>query len=376
MQMPLPSPVVQALSILKMAGFEAYVVGGCVRDTMLGKQPMDWDITTSALPEQILSAFAEYKTVPTGIQHGTVTVIVENTPLEVTTYRIDGEYADSRHPNEVFFTSSLQEDLRRRDFTINAMAYHPEKGLVDCFSGAADLAAQKITCVGDPACRFTEDALRILRALRFSAVLGFSIEKVTADTIHKLAPLLRRVSAERIADELKKLLVGEHVRQVLLDFADVFCVILPELQPLIGLRQDNPYHHLTVYEHTVETVAAIKNDLPLRLTMLFHDVGKPACYTRDASGIDHFRGHPAISTAIAERAMERLRLDNATISAVKVLIMHHDDSLSLLDKQLKRLLNRLESAAYQLVEVQRADVYGQHPDKRDRLSFLDAVENR
>ena len=374
MQMQLPSPVQRALSLLNKAGYEAYAVGGCVRDTMLGKQPMDWDITTSALPEQISSVFADYRTIPTGIQHGTVTVIVEDMPLEVTTYRIDGAYTDSRHPDEVFFTSSLPEDLRRRDFTINAMAYHPEKGLVDCFSGAADLAAQKITCVGDPERRFTEDALRILRALRFSATLGFAIEKVTADTIHKLAPLLRRVSAERISEELKKLLVGNHVRQVLLDFADVFCVIIPELQPLIGLRQDNPYHHLTVYEHTVETIAAVKNDLILRLTMLFHDIGKPACYTRDVNGIDHFRGHPAISTAIAERAMERLRMDNATIGAVKTLIMHHDDDLSLQDKRLKRLLNLLDYAAYQLVEVQRADVHGQHPDKRDRLAFLDAVE--
>ena len=376
MQMQLPSPVQHTLSVLNTAGFEAYAVGGCVRDTMLGKQPMDWDITTSAQPEQVLSVFADYRTIPTGIQHGTVTVIVEDMPQEITTYRIDGMYTDSRHPNEVFFTTSLQEDLRRRDFTVNAMAYHPEYGLVDCFSGAADLAAGKIACVGDPERRFTEDALRILRALRFASVLGFSIEKVTADTIHKLAPLLRRVSAERIADELKKLLVGDYVRNVLIDFADVFCIILPELQPLIGLRQDNPYHHLTVYEHTVETVAAVKNDLPLRLTMLFHDVGKPACYTRDEQGVDHFRGHPAISAAIAERAMERLHLDNATIGAVKNLIMHHDDSLSLQDKRLKRLLNRLDSAAYQLVEVQRADVYGQHPAKRDRLAFLDAVEVR
>ncbi len=376
LKMLLPTPVQRALSLLNNAGFEAFAVGGCVRDTMLSKPPVDWDITTAALPEQILSVFTQYKTIPTGIQHGTVTVILDDMPLEITTYRIDGEYSDNRHPNEVFFTASLQDDLRRRDFTINAMAYHPNRGLVDCFSGAADLSKQKITCVGDPESRFTEDALRILRALRFSAVLGFTVEKVTAETIHKLAPLLRRVSAERITEELKKLLMGKYVRQVLLEFSDVFSIILPELQPLIGLRQDNPYHHLTVYEHTVETVAAVKSDLSLRLTMLFHDVGKPACYTRDENGIDHFRGHPAISAAIAERAMERLRLDKAIIATVKTLIMHHDDDLSLQDKHLKRLLNRLESAAYQLIEVQRADVYGQHPDKRDRLNFLDAVEKR
>jgi tRNA nucleotidyltransferase (CCA-adding enzyme) len=257
------------------------------------------------------------------------------------------------------------------------MAYHPEKGLVDGYSGMADLSAGRICCVGDPDRRFSEDALRILRALRFSAVLGFSVEKVTADTIHRLAPLLHRISPERIAAELQKLLAGQDVRRVMMEFADVFGVVLPPLQPMIGLRQDNPYHHLTVYEHTVETVAAVRIDPVLRLTMLFHDCGKPACYTRDEQGIDHFRGHPAISAALAEQAMEQLRMDRRTIDAVKQLILHHDDTISLTDRCLKRLLNRLGSqAAHQLVEVQRADVRGQHPDKRDRLEFLDAVEAR
>ena len=368
----------QALSLLNAAGYEAYVVGGCVRDSLLGKAPEDWDITTSALPEQTAAVFADYRTIGTGLKHGTLTVLVDGMPLEITTYRIDGEYTDSRRPDSVTFTASLREDLQRRDFTINALAYHPETGIIDHFSGLADLAAQRICCVGEPEKRFTEDALRLARALRFSATLGFEIEKVTAAAIHRLAPLLRRVAAERIAVELKKLLCGQNVRQVLLAYPDVMTAILPELQPMMGLQQDNPYHHLSVYEHTVETVAAVPATPLLRLTMLFHDVGKPNCYTRDLQGFDHFRGHPEISTAIAERALERLHFDRYTIEAVKRLVLHHDDTLSLTDKALKRLLNRLGSElAPLLVEVQKADVWGQHPDKRDdRLVFLDNLKRR
>ena len=378
MNISLPSPVMQALELLNKAGYEAYVVGGCVRDTLLGKAPQDWDITTSAKPEETAAVFADYRTVETGLKHGTLTVLIEDMPLEITTYRIDGEYTDNRHPDGVTFTANLREDLQRRDFTINALAYHPSVGIIDHFSGLADLTDRRICCVGDPEKRFTEDALRLARALRFSATLGFSIEKVTAASIHKLAPLLRRVSPERIAAELKKLLCGQNVRQVLLTYADVMTVLLPEIQPMLGLQQDNPYHYLTVYEHTVETVAAIPNDLLLRLTMLLHDAGKPACYTRDEQGFDHFRGHPAISAAIAEQALERLHFDRRTIDDVKKLVLHHDDTLSLTDKALKRLLNRMGSQlAPLLVEVQKADVWGQHPDKRDdRLVFLDHVKQR
>lgn len=375
--MKLPNPVTEALSLLEKAGFEAFVVGGCVRDTLLGKAPNDWDITTSALPEQILTVFSRYNTIPTGLKHGTITVVVDGTPLEITTYRVDGDYSDNRHPDKVEFTSKLRDDLCRRDFTVNAMAYHPNLGMVDHFSGLADLAAGRIVCVGDPQQRFTEDALRILRALRFSATLDFPIEKVTADAARSLAPLLRRVSAERTAEELKKLLCGKGVRRVLLEFRDILAVVLPELQATFDLQQANPYHHLTVYEHTVETVASSPSDPILRWTMLFHDCGKPACYTRDLQGVDHFRGHPAISAALAEQAMSRLRLDKHTITAVKALIMHHDDTLPLKDSVLLRLLNRLgPELSHDLVDVQRADVLGQHPDKRDRLEFLDQVDIR
>ncbi len=375
--MTLPRVVTYALEKLNNSGFEAFVVGGCVRDSLLCREPNDWDVTTNALPEQITHVFSDCRVIPTGIKHGTVTVIIEEQQLEITTYRIDGEYSDNRHPDSVSFTGNLCDDLARRDFTINAIAYHPQYGIVDFYSGVADLDNHQIVCVGDPDKRFTEDALRILRALRFSAQLGFAIEKMTAKSIHRLAPLLRRVAADRIRCELVKLLCGDYVREVMLAFSDVFAVILPEIAPTIGLEQINPYHFLTVYEHTVETISAVTPKLILRLTMLLHDSGKPSCYTRDEHGIDHFRGHPAVSTAIAEQALSRLHFDRHTIDNVKLLILHHDDDLSPADYPLKRVLNRMgPELALDLVEVQKADVYGQHPDKMDRIRSLDAISER
>ncbi len=377
MKIALPAYVAEALEKLHNTGYEAYVVGGCVRDALLGREPNDWDITTNALPDDVLRVFSGYRVIPTGLQHGTVTVLIDGEPLEITTYRIDGDYSDNRHPDAVTFTPNLQEDLARRDFTINALAYHPQGGLVDCYSGLADLDKAQIVCVGNPERRFTEDALRILRALRFSAQLGFSIEKMTARAIHRLAPLLRRVTAERIQTELIKLLCGDYAKPVLLAFSDVIGVILPELMPMFGLEQSNPYHFLSVYEHTVETVCAIKNDRILRLTMLFHDSGKPACYTRDENGVDHFRGHAPVSAAIAEQALVRLRFDRQTVDTVKKLVLHHDDDLSIEDYCLKRVLNRLgEELSLALVEIQKADVLGQHPDKLDRLHTLNAIATR
>lgn len=377
MTLTLPSYVAIALEKLNNYGYEAYVVGGCVRDTLMGREPNDWDITTNALPEQIISAFADRRVIPTGLQHGTVTVLIDGHPLEITTYRIDGAYSDNRHPDSVTFTRNLREDLARRDFTVNALAYHPQTGIVDHFSGLADLDNRQIVCVGDPEKRFTEDALRILRALRFSAQFGFSIEKMTAKAIHRLAPLLRRIAVERVQNELVKLLCGKHVRSVMLAFPDVIGIILPEIAPTIGLEQVNPYHFLSVYEHTVETIAAIAPNAVLRLAMLFHDSGKPACYTRDENGIDHFRGHAAVSAAIAEQTMSRLRFDRLTIDTVKKLVIHHDDDLMPADYPLKRVLNRMGPAlALDLIEIQKADVYGQHPDKLDRIAVLESIAKR
>lgn len=375
MTIRLPASASRALTLLQAAGYEAYVVGGCVRDSLLHKSPADWDVTTSARPEQILEVFRNERTIPTGLEHGTVTVLLEGEPVEITTYRIDGAYTDHRHPDAVSFTASLGEDLRRRDFTINALAYDPATGLVDICSGVADLEQQRIVCVGDPETRFTEDALRILRALRFSAVLGFPIEKITAGALRKLAPLLRRIAPERVAAELKKLLCSKDCRRVLLEYPDVLGVILPELMPMVGLQQENPYHYLTVYEHTAETVQAAPPELVLRLTMLFHDCGKPQCYTRDAAGVDHFRGHAAISAAMAEQALERLRFDRRTIDTVKQLVLHHDDDLPATTIGCKQMLNRFGAEqTLALIAVHRADILGQHPDKRDRLDALDSLE--
>ncbi len=377
MALTLPSYVALALEKLNNRGFEAYVVGGCVRDSLAGREPNDWDITTDAPPEQIMSVFAEHRVIPTGLQHGTVTVLIDDHPLEITTYRVDGAYSDNRHPDSVTFTLNLRDDLARRDFTINALAYHPQTGIVDHFSGLADLENCRIVCVGDPEKRFAEDALRILRALRFSAQFGFPIEKMTTKAIHRLAPLLRRIAAERVQSELVKLLCGEHVRSVMLAFSDVIGIILPEIAPTIGLEQVNPYHFLSVYEHTVETVAAIAPKPMLRLAMLFHDSGKPACYTRDENGIDHFRGHAAVSAAIAEQTMSRLRFDRLTIDTVKKLVLHHDDDLAPADYPLRRVLNRLgPELALDLIEIQKADVYGQHPDKLDRIVTLNGIAKR
>lgn len=288
MNIQLPEKVSEIINCLRSHNFEAYAVGGCVRDSLLGRTPSDWDITTSATPEEVKSLFSH--TVDTGIQHGTVTVMLGHEGFEVTTYRIDGEYEDARHPKEVAFTLSLREDLKRRDFTINAMAYNEESGLVDLFGGAQDLERGVIRCVGDPGERFREDALRMFRAVRFAAQLGFSVEKNTAGAISELAGSLARISAERIQTELVKLLVSPHpeeMRQIYeLGISDV---VLPEFSVMMETPQNNPHHMYSVGEHTIKALQLIPEDKVLRLTMLLHDVAKPPCRITDRKGIDHFR---------------------------------------------------------------------------------------
>ncbi|MBQ8063719.1 MAG: tRNA nucleotidyltransferase, partial [Clostridia bacterium] len=281
----LPGPVETALSLLEAGGFEAYVVGGCTRDSLLGTVPEDWDITTSALPEQTLEVFRDYRTIETGLQHGTVTVRIDKTNLEITTYRVDGKYEDSRHPDAVTFTRSLSEDLARRDFTMNAIAYSPTRGWKDLYGGAEDIEDRLIRCVGDPETRFTEDALRVLRALRFSSVLGFEIEGKTADAIHALKDRINFVAYERIAVELLKLLCGKNVYRVLQDYRDVFAVILPEMEPCFDFEQHNPWHIYDVYTHIAKSVEAVRPEPELRLAMLLHDIGKPETFFLDEKGI-------------------------------------------------------------------------------------------
>lgn len=366
MKIALPEKVTTIIENLQMHGYEAYAVGGCVRDSVLARKPQDWDITTSAKPEEIKSLFA--RTVDTGIEHGTVTVLLGKDSFEVTTYRIDGAYEDGRHPKEVIFTRNLEEDLKRRDFTINAMAYNDEVRLVDPFGGMQDLNHHLIRCVGDPMERFAEDALRILRAVRFSAQLAFPIEAKTADAIRKLAPTLEKISAERIQAELVKLLTSDHPEQIQDAYElGITKVILPEWDAMVGVEQNTPHHKYDVAEHTLESMKNIKNDKILRLTMLFHDMGKVMMKTTDEKGRDHFKGHALISEGIARSVMRRLKFDNDTIKKVTKLVCYHDYRVDVTAKNVRRAMNRIgvDLFPYYLA-VQLADVKAQSAYQRKR----------
>ena len=364
MKIALPNKVITIINNLQMHGYEAFAVGGCVRDSILAKRPEDWDITTSAKPEEIKKLFR--RTVDTGIEHGTVTVLIGKDSFEVTTYRIDGSYEDSRHPKEVIFTNRLEEDLRRRDFTINAMAYNDEVRLVDVFGGMKDLNHHLIRCVGNPKERFSEDALRILRAVRFSAQLNFPIEPETADAIRELAPTLDHISAERIQAELVKLLVSPHPEQIRDAYElGITKVILPEWDAMEGVAQKTPHHKYDVAEHTVHALKNVKRDKILRLTMLFHDMGKPYMKTTDENGRDHIKGHALISEEIARSVMRRLKFDNETIKTVTKLVCYHDYRIEATPQNVRRAMNRIgvDLFPYYLA-VRMADVKAQSPYRR------------
>ena len=372
----LPNSVEYIIHTIEQAGFEAYAVGGCVRDSILGRVPDDWDITTSAKPEDIKKLFRH--TVDTGIQHGTVTVLIQKECYEVTTYRIDGEYEDNRHPKEVSFTSLLSEDLRRRDFTINAMAYNESKGLVDLFGGQEDLERGIIRCVGDPRERFTEDALRIMRAVRFSAQLGYEIEEHTVEAIKELAHTLERISVERIQVELVKLLVSKHPEyMVKLYEMGLTKVFLPEFDIMMNTPQNNPHHMYSVGMHTIKAMELVPDDKLLRLTMLLHDVGKPGTRTTDDKGIDHFHGHPMEGSAIAKKVLKRLRFDNETIDRVSLLVLYHDygNAVSATPAFTRKFINKVRMKNFPLLlEIKRADVMAQSDLQRDmKLEKLESL---
>lgn len=374
MKLSIPSNAEKILRILEENGYEAYVVGGCVRDSVLGRTPDDWDITTSAKPEQVKELF--YRTIDTGLKHGTVTVLMDKEGFEVTTYRVDGDYEDGRHPKEVLFTSSLEEDLKRRDFTINAMAYHPDRGLVDLFHGMDDIRNKVIRCVGSPLERFQEDALRILRAVRFSAQLGFAVEKETEDGIRALAPNLKCVSAERIQTELVKLLVSSHPDYLRTAYeTGVTRQFLPEFDVCMGTEQNTPHHCWTVGEHILHSLAGVRADKVLRLTMLLHDIGKPAVKTTDEKGRDHFKTHGAQSEKMAKIILRRLKFDNDTTEKVCRLIRWHDARPLPEMKQVRRAVNRIGEDIFPLYpEVQRADMLAQSGYKRaEKEARLDGV---
>ena len=381
MDFKLPVQVNTAIKLLNESGFEAYVVGGCVRDAVMGKVPNDFDITTSAYPEEMKSVFASYRIIETGIQHGTLTVIVDGIPLEITAYRIDGEYLDNRHPENVSFSRNLKDDLSRRDFTVNTLCFNEKEGLVDLFGGTDDIKNKIIRCVGEPDRRFNEDALRIIRALRFSSVLDFGIEEKTAQSIIKNKALLGNIAVERVRDELTKLICGKNAFKVIMNYHEVLEEIIPELSALYGCEQNTNYHLYDVYEHTALALSSIENDKTLRLTMLLHDIAKPLCKTTDLNGVDHFKGHAYLGETMARDILKRLRYDNATVNRVSHLIGLHSERAPKSKIESKLMLCEIGVDDYKaFMKIRRADCLAKanphsHDEKlKNMQTFLDEIE--
>lgn len=369
------------LNALKSAGYSAYAVGGCVRDHFLGNINSDTDITTSALPQEVEKILAEknIKVIETGLKHGTVTAVINKTPFEITTFRSDGEYKDSRHPQNVEFVSDLELDLKRRDFTVNAMAYNEEQGIVDLFGGMQDLKNKIIRAVGDPDKRFKEDALRIMRALRFSSVLGFKIEENTKKAIFNNMRLLKNISAERIFSELKKLLCGENVLNVLDEYRQVIGVIIPQLTPTFDCAQNTPWHMFTVYEHIIHSVEYAPEDPVIRLTMLLHDIGKPLVKTTDENGRDHFKTHAAAGAEIAAKVLKELKVPNEVFNKVTTLIKYHQSVENVNDIKIIRWFNKI-GAEYtlSLFDVRIADLKAHNIGKEEvgfEIKKLSSLKN-
>lgn len=375
MNIQLPDKVRQIIETLQENGYEAYAVGGCVRDSLLGREPEDWDITTSALPEQTKALFS--RTFDTGIAHGTITVLLDKEGFEVTTYRIDGKYEDCRHPKEVTFTRCLSEDLLRRDFTINAMAYNDKAGIVDLFGGIEDLQNGVIRCVGDAKARFGEDALRMMRAVRFSAQLGFEIEEQTRSAARQLAPNLKNISAERIQTELVKLLVAPYPERIRMAYElGITKVILPEFDALMETEQETPHHMYNVGEHTIHALGACKADKILRLTMLFHDMGKPEKKFFDENGRAHFKGHANVSEVMTKEIMHRLKFDNDTFRKVTRLVLYHDYRMPANFRSVRRAVNTIGEELFPYyMQVRRADTMAQSTYKREeKMQNLEEIE--
>jgi tRNA nucleotidyltransferase (CCA-adding enzyme) len=372
MKIKMPENAKIILDTIHKAGFEAYIVGGCVRDAVLGKEPSDWDITTNALPGDVKKLFR--RTIDTGIEHGTVTVMFGKEGYEVTTYRIDGKYEDSRHPSEVTFTRDLVEDMRRRDFTINAMAYNDEEGLVDHFGGIDDLEKKIIRCVGSPVERFTEDALRIMRAVRFAAQLDYEIEEETENAIKELAPNLRKISAERIQTELVKLVTSDHPERIKTAYElGITAVVIPEFDKCMWTEQVNIHHMYNVGDHIIETLRNVRSDKVLRLTMLMHDIGKPETMLMDDEGVSHFYGHELVSAQMADKIMKRLKFDRDTMDRVCNLIKYHDERYPAEPPVIRRAIHRVGERDFPLLfEVRYADTMAQSTYMRsEKLKLIE-----
>lgn len=385
--MQIPKQIQDLLNMLESAGFEAYVVGGCVRDSLMGFTPHDFDVTTSAPPEETEQVFSGMRIIETGLKHGTVTVLTDNMPVEITTYRVDGEYLDSRRPESVSFTRSLREDIARRDFTMNGIAYSPKRGWFDEFGGAEDIRRGVVRCIGEPEKRFREDALRILRGLRFAASLGFEIEENTAAAMLDCRELLKNISAERIFTELSGLLTGRNsernLRRVMTDFREIFAVIIPELRDTFDFEQHSKYHFLDVYQHTLmsaESACRItkgqENQLALTLAMLLHDIGKPGCFTRDENGEGHFYGHAKASAVIADSILRRLKCSNALRERVCTIVKYHDIQMMNNDRLIRRHLAKFgEQTCCDIALAHAADDLAKHSAYRGRSDgYFEIIE--
>ena len=373
--MILPEAVRYIIEKLYKGGYEAYAVGGCVRDSIMGVRPHDWDVCTSARPEKVLELLSSKNIIEGGLKHGTVTVSIDGSLYEITTYRSDGEYIDNRHPGSVRFITSLEDDLSRRDFTINAIAYNDKAGIADPFHGEDDIRDRIIRTVGDTDKRFSEDALRILRALRFSSRLGFTICEETSDSIIKNAHLLKNISQERITSEFLQIINGDYAEEILMKYSSVISVFIPEITAMIGLEQRNPHHIYDVWEHTVKVVVNSPKGRVSRLAAFFHDISKPECFFTDDSGVGHFKGHPEKGAYLSEKIMKRMKLDNKTISSVKKLIMYHDLRPEANEKNVRRLLSQIGNEAFEeLMLLKKADASGQNPDMLEyKLEYIDRL---
>lgn len=372
----IPAHALEVIEKLESKGFEAYVVGGCVRDSLMGITPLDWDICSNASPKESLKVFSRYHCIKTGLQHGTITVMVNKEPIELTTYRLDGNYSDNRHPDAVNFVQDLNEDLARRDFTINAMAYSPSRGLVDCYEGRKDLATRSLRCVGCARTRFEEDALRILRALRFASRFELNIDANTAIAMRQCRELLKNVSVERIFKELKGILVGKGARSMMMSFPEIFAIILPELAPMQQFEQHSRHHVYDVWGHSAQCVQNIPAKPSLRLAALFHDASKPDCFVLDEGGLGHFIGHEQDSAKLCEQVLRRLKSDNATIDCVKCLVFEHGRTFARTRAGMRRCLGKLgEERIRQLILLMRADIMAQSTYQRaEKNQLIDDAE--
>lgn len=376
LKIEIPSGANEIIHTLQDKGYEAFLVGGCVRDSILKRPIHDYDITTSATPDEMMEIFKDKRIIETGLQHGTITIVIDGEPYEVTTYRIDGNYSDSRRPDKVTFTKSLEEDLKRRDFTINAMAYNDEVGLVDPFNGMEDIEHYKIRCVGRAEDRFSEDALRILRAIRFASQLGFVVDSDVSLNIHKMYKNLENISIERINSEFCKIAASSDFCVQMVLYHEVFSLFIPEIKNMFGFQQNNPYHIYDVWNHTVHAIEYCESDdLVTRLSVFFHDIGKPHCYQDSEDGIRHFKGHGRVSADMTDKIMKRLRFDNDTREKVVELVYYHDATFEVGKKYVKRWLNKIgEEQFKRLLNIRRADIKAQADiNQETRLQKIDNI---